>query len=284
MSLESLNDDECGRLLRQLFPRGFAGGDVLAELAPEGWQNSPLLQIAHPTVEQVHEETVRMLRNIRSLMPSRKKDAALEAPLPTLQETRAEYQETPVDAESEARDLVARCIWDVFSDNHEVIAPDGRVADLGSFRGSAGFIADLLNEEMGAAQFDYMDFYMGTVWAHGRADLRIVYRMIFRRLKQAGCDWRYEFPRLHVVDLRPLARDLDEKAKPEWQDYSPSAAMQQEQDNAHREKEIEEMQRSLSEAHERAVEEAKTRPPPDTVQAYRDVFGHMPIGWPPSAN
>lgn len=33
--------------------------------------------------------------------------------------------------------------WDVFSDNHEVIAADGRVADIGSFRGASAFRAEL---------------------------------------------------------------------------------------------------------------------------------------------
>lgn len=33
--------------------------------------------------------------------------------------------------------LLGLCLWDVFSDNHDVIAADGRVVHLGSFRGSA---------------------------------------------------------------------------------------------------------------------------------------------------
>jgi hypothetical protein len=40
-------------------------------------------------------------------------------------------------------------LWDVFSDNNEVLAPDGRCADLGSFRASAGEIADWLNGHRG---------------------------------------------------------------------------------------------------------------------------------------
>ena len=57
-----------------LFPNGWAGPDVLAELAPHGWERSPLLTVCHPSVQQVYEETVRMHRNMANC-PGRKPDA-----------------------------------------------------------------------------------------------------------------------------------------------------------------------------------------------------------------
>jgi hypothetical protein len=39
---------------------------------------------------------------------------------------------------------VGLCLWDTFSDNHEVIAADGRLADIGSFRGPGAFIDEHL--------------------------------------------------------------------------------------------------------------------------------------------
>ncbi len=45
----------------------------------------------------------------------------------------------------EPAELLGLCLWDLFSDNHEVIAGDGRVVDLGFFRGSAGMIADFFD-------------------------------------------------------------------------------------------------------------------------------------------
>ena len=104
------------------------------------------------------------------------------------------------------RELVGQCIWDVFSDSHEVVSLDRRVLKLGSFRGSGGFLADILNRQTGDGHYDFMDFYMGTIWIAQRPDLTPVYRMIFRRLKRHGLDWIYHFPRLHAVDLRPLRR------------------------------------------------------------------------------
>src|SRR4029453_12193252 len=103
------------------------------------------------------------------------------------------YRTTPIEPEREVRDLVGMCLWDVFSDNHEVIDAAGRVVDLGSFRGTGGFIADFINRELNAREYDYIDFYLGTIWVSERVDLTPVYDMIFRRLKTLGLDWNYHW-------------------------------------------------------------------------------------------
>jgi hypothetical protein len=63
------------------------------------------------------------------------------------------------------RELVAMCLWDVFSNENEVVDPDGQPVDIGSWRGAAGFLADQLNHESGESRCDYMDFYMGSFWS-----------------------------------------------------------------------------------------------------------------------
>ena len=79
----------------------------------------------------------------------------------------------------EVRELVGQCLWDLFSDGHQVTATDGRVLDLGSFRVSGGFLAEILNRQTGAEHYDYLDFYMGTIWVAQRADLTPVYQVSF---------------------------------------------------------------------------------------------------------
>jgi len=162
------------------------------------------------------------------------------------------------------RELVGRALWDVFSDNHDVIAPDGREVHLGSFRAAGDFIADLLNDEVGSRQYGYMDFYMGTIWINDRADLTPVYAMIFRRLATHGYDWEYAFPRIHAIDF---GRDRDETA---------DLADRLEQDRQRAD-----LQTFLEEGHQEALEIAKDRPPPAIVDAYRQVYGEFPRGWPP---
>ena len=48
-----LDDDELKEFFDRLFPTGVATPDVLSEIAPEGWEKSPLLACFHPSVQQV---------------------------------------------------------------------------------------------------------------------------------------------------------------------------------------------------------------------------------------
>jgi len=299
--------DECLELLEQLFPNGLAGEDVLRELAPDGWERSPLLPVFHPSIERLHEEAVHMHRNVERLAPP---DRRGKTPEPTLESTKAEHRETPVDPATECRELVGMCLWDTFSDNHEAIGPDGRVADFGSFRASAGLIADFLNRRvkeprpespvlaelpelaqaaellgLGASsgRYNYMDFYMGTIWVGGRADLSPVYDMIFRRLKARGFDWVYHFPRLMLVDMRPLAEAMKEEkeGEPEWASYDPSAAVAAEREQAEHDAEVERFREELDQSYRESAARAAEGPPPITVASYQRVYGHLPRGWPP---
>jgi hypothetical protein len=53
--------------------------------------------------------------------------------------------------------------------------------------------------------------------------------------------------------------------------------------NAHRRRaEVQRLRAELKEANAQAREEAMDREPPATVRAYRQVYGHDPLGWPPT--
>lgn len=264
----------------RLFPHGFAGPDVLKELAPEGWENCSLSATFHPSVEQCYEEALHAHRNLTRLR--RPDDERPLPPEPTFTEIASQYRPRSVEPDREARELVGCCLWDVFSDRHEVIGPDGRVLNLGSFRGSGGFLADLLNRQIGAEEYDYLSFYMGTIWVSQRADLTPVYRMIFRRLRSRDLDWVYHFPRLYAVDIRPLKEALDRNDQPEWTDYDPSEALAKEEADQEQNKKLAELRESLDEGYREAIEESMKRPPPTTVRAYESIYGEFPRGWPPA--
>jgi hypothetical protein len=249
------------------FPQGWAGPDVLQELAPAGWKNSPLLAVFHPSLAQTYQETLRLHRNVCALR--RPNDPRPLPPDPTLDEVARDFREHAVETEREVRELVGQCLWDVFSDNHEVVAPDGRVLDLGSFRASGGFLADILNRQIGADNYDYLSFFMGTIWVAQRADLTLVYRMIFRRLQSRLLDWIYHFPRIYAVDLRPLKEALDQTHEPDWLNYSPSEALAKEQEQKDQDKNLAELRESLDQGYLDAIEEALRGPPPATGTGLR---------------
>ena len=59
---------------------------------------------------------------------------------------------------------------------------------------SGGFLAEILNRQTAAEHYDYLDFYMETIWVAQRADLTPVYQMVFRRFQGRRLDWIYHFP------------------------------------------------------------------------------------------
>jgi hypothetical protein len=81
------------------------------------------------------------------------------------------YQDFPIETEHEIRELVGMCLWDTFSNEHDVVGLDGRLVDIGWWRGAGAFIAEELNRQTGESKYDYMDFYIGTFWVSQRTDL-----------------------------------------------------------------------------------------------------------------
>jgi hypothetical protein len=88
---DRLSDGECVAVFGRLFPLGFAGDDVVGEIAPQGWERSPLLAVFHPSVEQVYREALRVHRNLERL-PGRTHPPQ---PEPTLDEIRQSWRDEP---------------------------------------------------------------------------------------------------------------------------------------------------------------------------------------------
>lgn len=279
---ERLTDHELCALFDRLFPCGFAGADVLAEIAPEGWEQSPLLACFHPSVEQIFDERLAVHRNVGRLNRLRRRSdgSPLEPPPePTLEDVRREHVPAPVNVEEEVTELIGLCLWDIFSDNHEVIAADGRRADLGSFRSAGGFIDDYLaRDEEGSRGGDYMRFYLGTTWISGRSDLAPVYAMIFRRLESIGADWEYHFPEVGVIDFGETKGDAGRSDGT----YSVSESAAAELAAQRRRAAVERVSAMLQDANARAREQVMDGPPPALIRAYRQVYGRDPCGWPPA--
>ena len=250
----SYDETQCIAVFDRLFPQGFAGDVMLNEIAPEGWARSPLAAVFHPSVDQVYEKCVQLHSNIQSLCLG-DTGRSLQPPA-TRDEIAREFSQTPIETEREVRELVGKCVWDVFSDNHEVIDADQRVVDLGSFRATGGFIADYVNRCVGFEEYDYIDFYLGTIWIAQRADLTPAYRMLFRRLIKCDLDWIYHFSKLHLIDLQPLRDCLEHGKGPEWVGYDPEEALARVQAEEERPRELRSLRDSLGEDHRKAIEES----------------------------
>ena len=291
----NLDEKEAFAFLGSLFPGGLKDPVLIGELFPDGWEASPLFACYHPSPEVRYAESLEFSRNLKRLFSLRRSktgesaEVSPDEPEPTFEEFLANNPASnrEVSAEQaidEPAELLGLCLWDVFSDNHDVIAADGRIVHLGSFRGSAGMISDFFEGFPRSADdaddgwdtrgCGYMDFYMGTGWVGRRADLGPVYRLIFKRLQAHGADWAYAFPRIHVIDFGSREEDSGT-------DYDPSAALEKEAERKARAEELRQMRRKMDHDTLSAKREARRNKPPATVRAYQDVFGSFPAGWPP---
>ncbi len=279
--MPTLTDKQALDFLSRLFPGGLRDPGLLAELCPEGWQASPLRLAFHPTDEQRYEEHLRWLKSpIHEI--SRRREGLPdpeEEPVPTFEEFLASEKPGPVFNSTDGQEfteLLGDCLWDILSNNHDLIDRNGDAVHFGSFRMVSGLIDDFLEDRAVDGNWrdgDHMRFYMGTSLIGHRTDLRPVYRLIFRRIRQLGYEWKYAFPRIHVVRFRK------EPTNPA--DYDPSEAFAEEEKRRREDeedrKQREAMARDLAEAKRRALDRA----PPAVVLAYQEVYGTDPHGWPP---
>lgn len=182
---------------------------------------------------------------------------------------------------NDCADLLGRCLWDVFSDNHEVLTADGTRVDLGSFRTAAEFIADFRSRRRSHAAapraWDYMDFYLGTCGVDPEIDLCPFYELIFSRMRAVDLDWRYVHRRLHLLELNELRDELDDLDA-----YDPSEAVARELSRKERAADVAELRASLDAAYREEVERARSGPPPAVVRSFEKIFDRTPAGWPPS--
>lgn len=336
MMNDTLSEEQSMDLLRRLFPGGLRTQAVVEALCPEGYAASPLRLAFHPGPEQRYKESAAFhenMKNLRGLRKNKGKGKGAEAevepepepeeeeekPMPSYEEFLKELEpDTQKDSdEDELGRLLGLCLWDVLSDNHEILPPEGEQSEgsvwnwthLGSFRATAGILADFYYQrepvpdvidfaalsKLNTMTFenykdfdmsslginmDYCEFYMGTSMMSGRTDLGPVYRLIFERLKALGYDWKYSFPRLGVVRFKK-PEPAEDPDTPEWANYNPSAAFGEEQKETEEDEEFARMEASLEEGYQESVEDARCRPAPATVQAYRAVHGDWPQGWPP---
>ena len=233
MKYTELPDEICEALLIELFQ---SIPELLQTVAPNGFSNSPHIFIYHPTPEQQYKEYRQSQPNFISLQRRLKKGTEAR-PTKSFEEFIKEIKSTPVDEQYEMVSIFGDCIWNIFSNNHTVFNEHCKSYDLGSWRSTGHFIADVINklQLVPNKTFHYMDFYMGNVFASERADLTSVYEFIFKKLKAKKLDWEYSFPRMSLINFNKE----DDEAN-DLENYNPSEALkkqkevQQKQDEVNR--------------------------------------------------
>jgi hypothetical protein len=271
MDQNEMTEKQCFELLRYIFS---GRNELLLKIAPNGWVNAEVVKIFHPTAEQQFHECKRMQDNLNRPKSDRKK---LE--IPEL-ETFAQDILENINEQIEFDYALGLCVYDIFSNNHTVLADDKKEFNLGSMRGSGRFISNFFNLEIDSTQkkYDYIDFYMGSIWIAERADLIPFYEYIFLKLKIKECDWQYEFPRLYAIAPPKIHKKKDDNLT-----YNPNDSISDQIAEDQEEKESNRFQEVLNTTFEEAFEGAKYKPLTAVVQAYKNIFGVLPDGHPQKA-
>jgi len=268
--MHSKTNININHLLNEIFNKS---SKFLKLLAPFGWANSAYVNFLYPTAKQQYEEVKILNERLNKLTQQ-----SIESGNDSLDK----YQQNDLNTileEEEFRYVLGLSVYDIFSDNHEVYSvSDNSVYDFGSFRNSGRLIADFFNDKYSGKKYDYIDFYMGTIWIKDRGDLLPFYEFIFKVLKTEECDWNYVFPRLFLLDL-----NNSESSKDNSETYKPEEAMLHELDRKNKEKEFDDLQNELDSTFQEEYENAKYKPLVAIVQAYKTIYGKLPNGHPQKA-
>lgn len=245
------------------------------EIAPNGWINSEYIHFLHPTPKQQCEENKIITDNINKLLKKKNQKEKEYS-------DESEFKQDELINIPELEEflyVLGLCVYDIFSNNHEVVGHDAKIYDFGSFRGSGRFIAEFFNKEFDNLNknYDYLDFYMGSIWIKSRGDLLPFYEFIFNNLKEFNCDWNYSFPRLLLIDPKKV---FGSAVDDEFKNYDPEQAMLKEIELSAENKVMNKFKDELDKAYLEKYEEAKYIPLTSIIKAYKNVYGVLPNGHP----
>ena len=83
-----------------------------------------------------------------------------------------------------------------------------------------------------------------------------------------------------IVSPDELKESFGIEKQPDPATYDPGKALQQEAEKEERKKKTEEMRKKLQQERKEAMEKAKREPLPTIVNAYQQVYGKLPEGFP----
>ncbi|MCW3108044.1 MAG: hypothetical protein JWQ09_2550 [Segetibacter sp.] len=112
-----------------------------------------------------------------------------------------------------------------------------------------------------------MDFYMGGIFRHERADLTPVYEFIFKKLSAKNLDWEYSFPRMGLISF-----SKDEDEKDDIANYNPEEAVKKQLEKEQQQNDTEKLQQQFDDLYKSEYEEARYKKPSAEVMAYYNVY------------
>ncbi len=239
---------------------------LFESLTPEGWVNSPLILFLHPTPEQRFQESFKLYERLNRLEDTSRDKVDREPP--RLEDFLPEDL-SGIHPIGEFRYLLAIAVYEIFSNNHQVLDESLKEYDMGSLRGSGRFLSEFLNMfyPEGIKVYDYMDFYYTFPFIAHRSDLSPLFEFIFEKLKKRGMEWIYSVPEMSIIDW-------DTESSPN--NFDPHRDLLEKQFN---ELLIQRMENALEDIN-MAMRKKILSETPSIVKAYFAIYDKYPSGWP----
>ncbi len=268
--MQTKSDLEIKTLLDKIF---FDVENFLLQIASNGWKNSEYVNFLHPTAWQQYESSKIMSENINTF--SKKNEPLIIEPVENFKQDNLEE----VNELEECIEILAHSVYHIFSNNHSVIDEDNIEYDLGSARGSGETIAEYLNDNYFKEnpKYDYINFYLGSLWFKEYASWLAFYEHIFKILKANNCNWIYSFPRLYLHNFDNPNEDI---STAENLNYDATKALEKQFEENKKNEELDKFKNDLNKVFDNEFEDAKYKPLVEIVQAYKNIFGFLPVGHP----
>jgi len=241
-------------------------------LCPEGLAYSEWFANEERTDDGMYKDYLESVKNRNAYMTEQKGDEYKpKLPLSFEEFLKSEhYEKEEPDYYAAFIELYSNCVWDIFSGNNSVVKKTEKI-DLGSWRGSAQFIADFVNHY---CHVDYTynsnDFYCGNIDDAFRQNYIPIYELIFERLKAVGCEWVIDEEITMAIDAE-FGEEMEKNDAMKLKESTLLVALA-ESLNKEQLKRVEQELKT-----EQAKENITPENLPAVVQAYFNIYGVMPL-------
>ena len=239
-------------------------------LCPEGVALSPWFINEEKVDEELYKDYLDSTKNRNAYMLEQRGDEYKPiAPLTFEAFVKSEhYEKEEPDYYALFIELLSNCVWDIFSGNNAVVQGSNKI-NLGSWRGSAQFIADFVNHYCHADyKYHSADFYCGNIDDAFRKDYLPIYELLFSRLKAANCTWIIDEDITMAIDAE-FGEEMEQTDAMKLKESNLLAALAE---NMNLEQ-LKRVEKELKTEHEKENQREEL---PSIVQAYRNVYGLMP--------
>lgn len=263
-----LSDARCINLYKYLL-KHISG--LPADIAPDGWENSPYYMLFHETPERAYYK-YRKIRANSYKMARRLGEQYTVQPLRSFNDFKRGFTPLPFDPALDTLILYAECIKDIF--DRASLVHDGMFNTYK--RQGWGFNKNMLKaikQVFPDEGYEQQNIFMAATYEV--VDKRPVYRYIFKLLKLKNLNYLYQ--QISAKNFKAILGELEGHMA----EIQIEKILKEKDNGEDRTEEayLESAAKQAKEQHEKRMAAIMRIPP--FVEAYSDVYGNLPENYPP---